>query len=215
MLNNRTILIAGAGIAGPTLAYWLTAGGFEPTLIERAPGLRTGGYVIDFWGLGYDIAERMGLLEDINRIGYRVREMRIVDDRGQRIAGFGTKVFSELTGGRYVTLARSSLSRLLFEKLRGTTEVIFDDEIVGLQEQASFVRGSIQTRRRTPLRSGDRRRWLAFGRSPACVWAAATIREATRLRGRGSRGGWLSPARRGCVSDVWTAGAHARPLHVA
>ena len=54
----KTILISGAGIAGPTLAFWLKAAGFEPTLIERAPALRTGGYVIDFWGLGYDIAER-------------------------------------------------------------------------------------------------------------------------------------------------------------
>ena len=98
-----------------------------------------GGYVIDFWGLGYDIAERMGLASDINRIGYHVRELRIVDDRGRRVTGFGTKVFGELTGGRYVTLARSDLSRLLFEKVKGTTEVIFDNEIVGLQEQADCV----------------------------------------------------------------------------
>ena len=59
-MNRKTVLISGAGIAGPTLAYWLKAAGFEPTLIERRPALRTGGYVIDFWGLGYDIAERMG-----------------------------------------------------------------------------------------------------------------------------------------------------------
>ena len=61
-MNSKTVLISGAGIAGPTLAFWLKAAGFKPTLIERAPALRTGGYVIDFWGLGYDIAERMGLL---------------------------------------------------------------------------------------------------------------------------------------------------------
>ena len=60
-MNDKTVLISGAGIAGPTLAFWLKAAGFEPTLVERAPALRTGGYVIDFWGLGYDIAERMGL----------------------------------------------------------------------------------------------------------------------------------------------------------
>jgi 2-polyprenyl-6-methoxyphenol hydroxylase-like FAD-dependent oxidoreductase len=155
-MGNKTVLISGAGIAGPTLAFWLKSAGFQPTLIERAPALRTGGYVIDFWGLGYDIAERMGLIEDVNRIGYHVREMRIVDDRGQRIAGFGAKVFDELTGGRYVTLARSELSRLLFEKVKGTTEVIFDDEIVGLQEQADAV----QVRFR---RSGERRFDLAVG----------------------------------------------------
>jgi 2-polyprenyl-6-methoxyphenol hydroxylase-like FAD-dependent oxidoreductase len=79
-MNNKAVLIAGAGIAGPTLAFWLHAAGFQPTLIERAPALRTGGYVIDFWGLGYDIAERMGLAPDIERVGYRMQEMRAVDD---------------------------------------------------------------------------------------------------------------------------------------
>ncbi|MGO9235188.1 MAG: FAD-binding domain [Methylocella sp.] len=155
-MNNKTILISGAGIAGPTLAFWLKAAGFEPTLIERAPALRTGGYVIDFWGLGYDIAERMGLARDINRIGYHVREMRIVDDRGKRVTGFGTKVFGELTDGRYVTLGRSNLSRLLFEKVKGTTEVIFDNEIVGLQERADCVQVQLK-------HAGERRFDLVIG----------------------------------------------------
>jgi 2-polyprenyl-6-methoxyphenol hydroxylase-like FAD-dependent oxidoreductase len=155
-MNSRTVLISGAGIAGPTLTFWLKAGGFRPTLIERAPALRTGGYVIDFWGLGYDIAERMGLARGINRVGYHVRELRIVDDRGQRITGFGTKVFGELTNGRFVTLARSDLSRLLFEKVKGTTEVIFDNEIVGLQGQPDCVR--VQFRNR-----GERRFDLVIG----------------------------------------------------
>ena len=103
-MPTKTVLISGIGIGGPTLAFWLNAAGFTPTLVERAPALRSGGYVIDFWGLGYDIAERMGLLAEINRVGYHMRELRMVDARGRRVAGFGTAVFEELTGGRYVTL---------------------------------------------------------------------------------------------------------------
>ena len=122
-MNDKTILISGAGIAGPTLAFWLKAAGFNPTLVEIAPTLRPGGYVIDFWGLGYDIAERMGLRKEIKRIGYHVRELRIVNAQGERVAGFGTKVFDEITGGRYVTLGRSDLSRLLFEKIKHDTEI--------------------------------------------------------------------------------------------
>ena len=72
---TKTILISGAGIAGPTLAFWLKAAGFQPTLVEHSPALRSGGYVIDFWGLGYDIAERMGLIHDVNRAGYHIQEM--------------------------------------------------------------------------------------------------------------------------------------------
>ncbi|WP_225709020.1 FAD-dependent monooxygenase [Bradyrhizobium cenepequi] len=81
-------MISGAGVAGPTLAYWLKAAGFQPTLVERAPALRSGGYAIDFWGLGYDIAERMGLIGQINTAGYHVRQLRIVDDAGGQRAGF-------------------------------------------------------------------------------------------------------------------------------
>src|SRR3974390_2529095 len=106
-MASNTVLISGAGIAGPTLAFWLTRAGFRPTLVEHAPTLRASGYVVDFWGLGYDIAERMGLADDVNHVGYHIREMLIVDDNGNRIAGLGTRVFRELTGGRFVTLGRS------------------------------------------------------------------------------------------------------------
>ncbi|MGY4500517.1 2-polyprenyl-6-methoxyphenol hydroxylase-like FAD-dependent oxidoreductase [Bradyrhizobium sp. GM24.11] len=135
-----TVLISGAGIAGPTLAFWLKAAGFEPTLVERAPALRSGGYVIDFWGLGYTIAERMGLLPEISRVGYRAQELRIVDDEGCRLAGFGTRVFAELTNGRFVTLQRSDLSRLLFDRIAGRVETIFGDEIVAVDEQPDCVK---------------------------------------------------------------------------
>jgi 2-polyprenyl-6-methoxyphenol hydroxylase-like FAD-dependent oxidoreductase len=139
-MNPKSVLISGAGIAGPTLAFWLKAAGLQPTLVERAPTLRSSGYVIDFWGLGYEIAERMGLASEINRIGYHMRELRIVDSRGERVTGFGTSVFHELTGGRFVTLGRGDLSRLLFKKIKGTTDVLFGDEIVGLKEDANGVR---------------------------------------------------------------------------
>jgi 2-polyprenyl-6-methoxyphenol hydroxylase-like FAD-dependent oxidoreductase len=154
--DNQTILISGAGIGGPTLAFWLKAAGFEPTLVERAPALRTGGYVVDFWGLGYDIAERMGLLPEIHRIGYHIRELRVVDDRGARVAGFGTRVFRELTGGRFVTIARSDLSRLLFEKLQGTVEVVFGDEVVRLRQHADCVEVRLR-------HAGERRFDLVIG----------------------------------------------------
>jgi 2-polyprenyl-6-methoxyphenol hydroxylase-like FAD-dependent oxidoreductase len=138
-MNAPSVLISGAGIAGPALAFWLKAAGYQPTLVEHAPALRTGGYVIDFWGLGYDIAQHMGLVSEIDRIGYHVREMRIVNARGERIAGLGANVLRELTGGRFVTVGRSDLSRLLFEKIKNDTEVIFGDEVVGLQQQPDCV----------------------------------------------------------------------------
>lgn len=151
-MHENTVLISGAGIAGPTAAFWLRTGGFTPVLVESAPALRTGGYVIDFWGLGYEIAQRMGLETDINRVGYHMREMRMVNDLGNRITGFGTKVFGELTGGRFVTLARSDLARLLFQNMEDSTEVLFGDEIVALEEHPDCVEVNF---RHAPMRRFD------------------------------------------------------------
>jgi 2-polyprenyl-6-methoxyphenol hydroxylase-like FAD-dependent oxidoreductase len=156
LMTARTILISGVGIAGPTLAFWLKAAGFEPTLVETAPALRRGGYVIDFWGLGYEIAARMGLESELNRIGYHMREMRLVDGQGRRMSGFGANVFRELTGGRFVTLSRSDLSRLLFERIEGDAEVIFGDEIVALRDGANGVHAQFK-------HGGERRFDLVIG----------------------------------------------------
>ncbi|HEX5545228.1 MAG TPA: hypothetical protein VFX10_06990 [Nitrospira sp.] len=73
------IVINGCGIAGPTLAYWLSKAGHLVSLVEESPRLRSGGYVIDFWGAGYDIAEKMGLIPQIRELGYQVQEVRFVD----------------------------------------------------------------------------------------------------------------------------------------
>jgi 2-polyprenyl-6-methoxyphenol hydroxylase-like FAD-dependent oxidoreductase len=69
------VLISGARIAGPTLGYWLLAHGMKATIVERATTLRTGGYVIDFWGAGFEIADRTGLSQAIKRCGYEVEEV--------------------------------------------------------------------------------------------------------------------------------------------
>ena len=100
------IAINGAGIAGPTLAYWLAEAGHEVLLVEQAPALRAGGYVIDFWGVGYEIAERMGLLPRVCAAGYQVRDVRFVDRRGRCTGGFDTTVFGRSTNGRFTSLRR-------------------------------------------------------------------------------------------------------------
>jgi 2-polyprenyl-6-methoxyphenol hydroxylase-like FAD-dependent oxidoreductase len=134
------VLISGAGIAGPTLAYWLAHYGLRPTIVEVAPRLRTGGYVIDFWGAGFDIAGRMGLLSELNRKGYHVREVRAVDEKGKRVAGFATESIEEATQGKFVSLARSDLSATIFTALEGKAEAIFGDSIERLEQKDKSVR---------------------------------------------------------------------------
>jgi 2-polyprenyl-6-methoxyphenol hydroxylase-like FAD-dependent oxidoreductase len=134
------ILINGAGIAGPTLVYWLLRYGFEPTLIEQAPHLRTGGYVIDFWGAGFDVAERMGLVPTLMRRGYAVEEVRLVDARGRRVGGFSVDVFRRLTKGRYVSLPRGDLAAAIYDKIEPRAERIFSDSVARIEPTDRGVR---------------------------------------------------------------------------
>ena len=128
------VLISGAGIAGPALAYWLAHYGHTPTIVESAPRLRTGGYLIDFWGAGYDIADRMGLLPEIKRTGVMFREVRAVNSAGLRVAGFAVDAFARMTHGRYISLPRSELSAIIFHSLAGNVETIFGDSIRSLEQ---------------------------------------------------------------------------------
>lgn len=134
------IIVNGMGIAGPTLAYWLQRAGHEVVLVEEAPRLRSGGYVIDFWGLGYDIAEKMGLIPRLRELGYQVREVRFVDRQGRRSGGFPVDVFGRLTHGRFTSLRRSDLSATIYEALQGRVETIFGDSIASLENERHCVR---------------------------------------------------------------------------
>lgn len=146
------ILISGAGIAGPTLAYWLAQYGFEPTIIEKAPELRTGGYVIDFWGAGYDIADRMGLIPDLLQKGYRAQEARAVNDLGKEIASFSMASFARALQDRYVSLARGDLAASIYGKIVGKVETIFGDSVCSIEESGNSARVSFE---KSPPREFD------------------------------------------------------------
>ena len=138
------VLILGAGIAGPTLAYWLLRAGHTPTLVEQAPELRRGGYLIDFWGAGFEVAERMGLVPELLRRGYRAREVRQVKADGTCMTSFSPEVF---VGSRahYVSLARSDLAAVIYAALAGEVETIFGDTIRTIEDDGARVRVTFES----------------------------------------------------------------------
>lgn len=145
-MNRPTILIAGAGIAGTTLAWWLRERGFDAVLIERAPALRRGGYMIDFWGLGMDVAERMGLRERLQEVGYHIDRMLFVDEDDQVRSELNNDIFTSILGDRFISLPRGELAAAIFQLVEGNTEVIFDETICALKElpdgiEVSFTNG--------------------------------------------------------------------------
>jgi len=136
----NTVLIVGAGIAGPTLAYWLQRAGYAPTLVERAPESRRGGYIVDFWGAGFDVADRMGIVPEVIRGGYHMREVRQVGEDGRRITAFDPELFVRGTSGRYVSIARSELAGIIYGALGGRVETIFGDSVRALDDDGARVR---------------------------------------------------------------------------
>ncbi|MBS0521453.1 MAG: FAD-binding domain [Proteobacteria bacterium] len=139
------IAISGAGIAGATLAYWLLHAGHEPLMIERAPALRTGGYIMDFWGGGYSIAERMGILPAVRQAGYQVGEIRFLADDGAKVGGFAVDALRDLTAGRMTSVARGELAAAIYRAIDGRVEAIFDDQISAINEYDDGVQIVLQS----------------------------------------------------------------------
>jgi 2-polyprenyl-6-methoxyphenol hydroxylase-like FAD-dependent oxidoreductase len=152
MSGQSTVLISGVGVAGPALAYWLLQAGMTPVLIDVAPRPRFGGYMIDFWGAGFEVAERMGVAESLRAIGYKIDALKLVDGRGRVQTKLGVGALTKALGDQYVSLQRGDLAATLFGRVMDRVETIFGDEVVSLAQAGHGVMASF---RRRPARRFD------------------------------------------------------------
>lgn len=134
------IAISGAGVAGVALAHWLHRTGHTPTLIEQAPRFRTGGYIIDFWGVGYAVAKRMGIEAQIRDAGYQVQYLRSVGHDGKSRADLGVNVFRRMIGDDFTSVARGDLAAAIYATIEDDVETIFGDSITAIEERNDGVR---------------------------------------------------------------------------
>ncbi|KUH83473.1 MULTISPECIES: FAD-binding domain [unclassified Mycobacterium] len=133
------VAISGAGVAGPAFAHWMLRAGHEVTLIEKAPSFRTGGYVIDFWGLGYRIAQKMGIEEDVLDAGYQVDELRSVRADGRVAASFDVDPIRRATVGRYTSLPRGDLAAAIYRSVEDHIETLFSESICDIDDRSTGV----------------------------------------------------------------------------
>ncbi|WP_199513691.1 FAD-dependent monooxygenase [Nucisporomicrobium flavum] len=130
-----TVLISGASIAGPALAYWLAHHGFRPTVVEIAPALRTGGNAVDYRGpVHLGLLERMGVLDRLREVQTGGTAMRFVDADGRCLM----EMPADFAGGELEVL-RGDLSRILCEASGDHTEWIFGDTVTALAETGTGV----------------------------------------------------------------------------
>lgn len=125
----RTVLISGASVAGPSLAFWLSRYGFQPTIVERSRQLREGGYAVDFRGTSMEALRRMGLLEAVKAEATNMGDMYYVDRRDREVATMPAAAFSG-----ELEIMRGDLARILHDATNAGTEYIFGDSIAELIE---------------------------------------------------------------------------------
>ncbi len=127
------ILISGASISGPVLAYWLTRHGFDVTIVERASQLRkTGGHAVDLFRPAMEISAKMGVLPQIEALATGTNELTMYREGVQRPAHIDlTKVFGA-SSDRHVEIMRDDLSEAYYLAGRDDVEYLFGDSITSV-----------------------------------------------------------------------------------
>ncbi|MFE4546505.1 FAD-dependent monooxygenase [Streptomyces sp. NPDC056785] len=135
------VLVAGGGIAGQALAFWLTRGGHRVSVVERFPALRAAGAQVDLRGQGIEAVKRMGLLDAVR--GKLVDEAGVafIDARGKAKA----TIMANTSGKGRQTLTseyeimRGDLVRILHDATRDDTEYVFGKSVDSFEQDERKV----------------------------------------------------------------------------
>jgi 2-polyprenyl-6-methoxyphenol hydroxylase-like FAD-dependent oxidoreductase len=138
--TNPQVLISGASVAGPTLAYWLRRHGFTPTVVERTPALRAGlgGHAVDLFGPSVDVAEWAGILPQV--LAARTRtELISIERPGRPTIELDVSRVVAGIAARHVEIMRGELASILYEATRHDVEYRFGDSIRTLDQDGGGV----------------------------------------------------------------------------
>ncbi|MGW0854077.1 FAD-dependent oxidoreductase [Streptomyces sp. NPDC002690] len=133
--RTRSVLISGASIAGPALAYWLHRYGFAVTVVEKADAVRGGGYPIDIRGTALEVVERMGLLPRLWEAHVDSRQVSFLGPDGSVRAAIRPETMTGGVEGRDVEVRRGDLADLLYGLVRDDVEFLFGDSIATLDDR--------------------------------------------------------------------------------
>jgi 2-polyprenyl-6-methoxyphenol hydroxylase-like FAD-dependent oxidoreductase len=135
-MTQARVLVSGAGIAGPALAYWLARAGHRATVVERSPALREGGQAVDFRGpVHRTVLERMDIWDAIHQHRTRSGELHLVGRDG---AVRATLPEAMMSGD--VEILRGDLCRILHERTRGAVDYRFGDRITRIDDDGRSVK---------------------------------------------------------------------------
>ncbi len=110
------------------------------TLIEQASAFRSGGYMIDFWGVGYQVAKRMGIEDQLRAAGYKIEHVRSVDSQGKVKADLEVEAIRGLIGHDFISLPRGDLAEIVYRTVEDKVETVFGDSITAIDDLGDRVR---------------------------------------------------------------------------
>lgn len=138
-LQNKSILISGAGIAGQALAYWLHQYGFKVTVVEKAAGIRNAGYRVDIRGAAVKVAAKMGILDDIKQAATAMRGSTLVNSKGKRLVDLADPNIFGMREAGDVEIMRGDLTDLLYQATKNNIEYLFNDAVTGIYQATKNV----------------------------------------------------------------------------
>lgn len=133
---RRTVLVSGASIAGPALAYWLNRYGFAVTVVEKAGTIRAGGYPIDVRGTALEVVRRMGILPRLREAHIDLSRLTFLDGDGSEVASVSPHTVTGGVAERDLEVRRGALTDALHAAVRDDVEFLFNDSIDTLDQSS-------------------------------------------------------------------------------
>ncbi|MGI4983706.1 MAG: FAD-dependent monooxygenase [Janthinobacterium lividum] len=138
-MSNRKILVTGASIAGPALAYWLARHGMDVTVVERSPQFRDGGQTIDVRGAGRTVIQKMGLEETLRANTTHEAGIAFVDEDDRIKAKIGADAFGGEGPVAGLEILRGEFGRILIAHCPETVVFRFGDRIAEIRDTGQTV----------------------------------------------------------------------------
>ncbi|MFJ8448841.1 FAD-dependent monooxygenase [[Kitasatospora] papulosa] len=136
---KRTVLVSGAGISGPALAYWLSRSGFAVTVVEKASALRDSGYPIDIRGTAIEVVRRMRILPQLQDAHIHSHRCTFLNADGSELAVLSPDAVVGNVGGQDLEVRRGDLGAILYATVRDDVEFLFNDSIDTLDQSGQKV----------------------------------------------------------------------------
>lgn len=136
---RRKVLISGASVAGPALAFWLNRYGFAVTVVEKAGTPRRGGYPIDVRGTALGVVRRMGILPRLRDAHIDLRRLTFLDGDGGEVASLNPHTVTGGVAGQDLEVPRGDLTDALYTAVRDDVEFLFNDSIDTLDQSGHGV----------------------------------------------------------------------------